>query len=93
MITPGLKRLGWILDRQGIPTVRLEPLRAAPIKGSRVLNPTGPRRGPYNTDWSIQVNWLLPVGRGQTTFAVTAERDRPLVAQRACDKAQCRPEP
>jgi len=51
-----VKRLGWVLERQGIPTARLEPLRAAPIKGSRVLDPTGPRRGPSNAAWSLQVN-------------------------------------
>ena len=51
-----VKRLGWVLERQGIPAARLEPLRATSIKGSRVLDPTGPRRGPCNAEWSIQVN-------------------------------------
>jgi predicted transcriptional regulator of viral defense system len=50
------KRLGWLLERQGVPPVRIEPLRVVPIKGSRVLDPTGPRRGPYNAEWSLQVN-------------------------------------
>jgi predicted transcriptional regulator of viral defense system len=51
-----VKRLGWVLERQGIPAARIEPLRAASIKGLRVLDPTGPRRGPCNAEWSIQVN-------------------------------------
>ncbi len=51
-----VKRLGWILDRQGIETDRLNPLRDVPIKGYRVLDPTGPRNGNYDSDWMIQVN-------------------------------------
>jgi len=50
------KRLGWILARQGIASDRLEPLRAVPIKGYRVLDSSGPRRGPYEARWMIQVN-------------------------------------
>ena len=50
------KRLGWILERQGIASDRLEPLRALPIKGYRALDSSGPRRGPYETRWMIQVN-------------------------------------
>ena len=51
-----VKRLGWVLEREGIPPARLDPLRATSIKGLRVLDPTGPRRGPCNAEWSIQVN-------------------------------------
>ena len=50
------KRLGWILERQGIELGRLEPLLAVPSKGYRVLDPTGPRRGPCNRRWMIQEN-------------------------------------
>ena len=50
------KRLGWILERYGIEPDRLEPLRKIPIKGYRVLDPTGPRRGPCDAGWMIQVN-------------------------------------
>ena len=50
------KRLGWILERQGITSDRLEPLRALPIKGYRVLDPSGPRHGPYEARWMIRVN-------------------------------------
>lgn len=50
------KRLGWILERQGIASDRLEPLRAVPIKGYRVLDSSSPRHGPYEARWMIQVN-------------------------------------
>lgn len=50
------KRLGWILERQGMETSRLEPLLAVPIKGYRVLDPTGLRQGPCNRRWMIQEN-------------------------------------
>jgi predicted transcriptional regulator of viral defense system len=51
-----VKRLGWVLERLGTPPARLEPLRVTSIKGFRVLDPTGPRRGPCNAEWSIQLN-------------------------------------
>lgn len=54
--TATAKRLGWILERHGIEPDRLEPLREVPIKGYRVLDPTGPRRGPCDAGWMIQVN-------------------------------------
>lgn len=50
------KRLGWILEQQGIETNRLTPLREVPIKGYRVLDPSIPRFGSYNSEWMIQVN-------------------------------------
>lgn len=51
-----VKRLGWILERQGVDSTRLKPLREVPVKGYRVLDPTGPRRGPCDARWMIQVN-------------------------------------
>jgi predicted transcriptional regulator of viral defense system len=50
------KRLGWVLERHGIASARLDPLRTAPIKGYRVLDPTRPRQGSYDARWRIQVN-------------------------------------
>jgi predicted transcriptional regulator of viral defense system len=50
------KRLGWVLEKQGIDPLQLEPLRQASIKGYRKLDPTGPRKGPYNAGWMIQEN-------------------------------------
>jgi predicted transcriptional regulator of viral defense system len=51
-----VKRLGWILERQGVDSTRLKLLREVPVKGYRVLDPTGPRRGPCDARWMIQVN-------------------------------------
>ena len=51
-----VKRLGWVLERQGVEPSRLERLASLPIKGYRKLDPTGPRRGPCNQRWMIQEN-------------------------------------
>jgi len=51
-----VKRLGWVLQQQEVESGRLEPLRQVPIKGYRVLDPTGPRRGPCDPRWMVQVN-------------------------------------
>ncbi len=50
------KRLGWVLERQGVEPSKLEPLPSLPIKGYRKLDPTGPRRGPCNQRWMMQEN-------------------------------------
>jgi len=50
------KRLGWVLEMHGIETGGLTPLLQVPIKGYRKLDPTGPRKGPYNKRWMIQEN-------------------------------------
>jgi len=50
------KRLGWVLEMQGIEPGHLKPLLQVPIKGYRKLDPTGPRKGPYNKRWMIQEN-------------------------------------
>ncbi|MCL6508695.1 MAG: type IV toxin-antitoxin system AbiEi family antitoxin domain-containing protein [Bryobacteraceae bacterium] len=50
------KRLGWVLEHQGIDSSELEQLAAVPIKGYRKLDPTGPRKGPCNRRWMIQEN-------------------------------------
>jgi predicted transcriptional regulator of viral defense system len=50
------KRLGWVLEQQGVGPDRLESLVKAPIKGYRTLDPTGPRKGPCNSRWMIQEN-------------------------------------
>lgn len=51
-----VKRLGWVLERQGVKLARLEPLMELPIKGYRKLDPTGPRKGHCNRRWMIQEN-------------------------------------
>jgi len=50
------KRLGWVLERQGVEPSRLETLASLPIKGYRKLDPTGPRKGPCSARWMIQEN-------------------------------------
>jgi predicted transcriptional regulator of viral defense system len=50
------KRLGWVLEHQGVGPNRLESLLKVPIKGYRTLDPTGPRKGPCNNHWMIQEN-------------------------------------
>ena len=50
------KRLGWVLERQGIASGRLKPLQELPIKGYRVFDPSGPHHGPCDARWMIQVN-------------------------------------
>lgn len=51
-----VKRLGWILERQGVDPARLEPLLSVPLGSYRTLDPTGPRHGPRNRRWMIQEN-------------------------------------
>jgi predicted transcriptional regulator of viral defense system len=55
--TATAKRLGWVLQFQGIDPARLEPLLKLPIEGYRKLDPTGPRKGPCNRHWMIQENF------------------------------------
>jgi len=54
--TATAKRLGWVLEYQGIDPAFLDPLLELPIKGIRKLDPTGPRKGPYSRRWMIQEN-------------------------------------
>lgn len=50
------KRLGWVLEQLGVTSPHLEKLLTVPIKGYRVLDPTGERKGPCDRRWMIQVN-------------------------------------
>ena len=50
------KRLGWVLEHQGVLPYELERLATLPINGYRKLDPTGPRKGPCNARWMIQEN-------------------------------------
>lgn len=51
-----VKRLGWVLQHQGVDQSRLKRLVRLPIKGYRLLDPTGPPKGPCDRHWMIQVN-------------------------------------
>ncbi|MBI3299652.1 MAG: type IV toxin-antitoxin system AbiEi family antitoxin domain-containing protein [Elusimicrobia bacterium] len=50
------KRLGWILEKQKVDLAKLGPLRKLPIKGYRVLDPSGPKQGHCDSGWMIQEN-------------------------------------
>lgn len=50
------KRLGWVLEGEGVDPARLDRLARLPINGYRKLDPTGPRKGPYNRRWMIREN-------------------------------------
>jgi len=50
------KRLGWIMEKVGVEDSILQKLEAVPIKGYRVLDSTGPRKGTCNKKWMIQEN-------------------------------------
>lgn len=53
-----IKRVGWVLERLDAPSEFVDPLEEIPIKGFRLLDPTRPRRGPYEKRWMIQNNLL-----------------------------------
>jgi predicted transcriptional regulator of viral defense system len=53
-----IKRVGWALERLSAPSEFVDPLEKMPIKGFRLLDPTRPRRGPYDKRWMIQNNLL-----------------------------------
>jgi predicted transcriptional regulator of viral defense system len=50
------KRLGWVLETQGIEGRHLEQLAALPVKGYRKLDASGPGKGRYNGRWMLQEN-------------------------------------
>ena len=49
-----VKRLGWALEYHGAGSPNIDQL--ASLKGYRMLDPTGPRRGPCNSRWMVQEN-------------------------------------
>jgi len=50
------KRLGWVLENTGMERLRLAALERVEVTGYSKLDPTGPRRGPYNRTWMVQEN-------------------------------------
>ncbi|MFA4985807.1 MAG: type IV toxin-antitoxin system AbiEi family antitoxin domain-containing protein [Candidatus Brocadiia bacterium] len=54
--TATIKRLGWVLENQGIDSDLILPLLHAPIRGYRPLDPSSQRAGPCNRRWMIQEN-------------------------------------
>ena len=61
--TAVVKRLGWILEKLGVEDSILRRLESVPIRGYRILNPNGPRKGPCNRRWMIQENIFEKVAR------------------------------
>ena len=51
-----VKRLGWTLEYHGTDSPSIDRLASLPVKGYRMLDPSGPRRGPCNSRWMIQEN-------------------------------------
>ena len=54
--TTTAKRLGWVLEGQGVDSPKTAVLAALPVKGYRKLDPSGPRKGPCNKRWMVQEN-------------------------------------
>ena len=50
------KRLGWVLESQGVPRSELAVLAELPVKGYCKLDPMGPRKGSCNSRWMVQEN-------------------------------------
>ena len=54
--TATVKRLGWVLEYHGAGSASIDQLASLPVKGYRMLDPTGPRRGRCNSRWMVQEN-------------------------------------
>jgi predicted transcriptional regulator of viral defense system len=50
------KRLGWVLEKQGVGLKKLAPLAEASTKSFHKLNPSGPDTGLCNRRWMIREN-------------------------------------
>lgn len=57
-----IKRIGYVLERLGIPPNTITPLHEAPISGYRPLDASAPPAGPHVARWHIRDN-LRPAGR------------------------------
>lgn len=51
-----IKRVGYILEQMGTPSDIVQPLREFSAKGFRLLDPQGPARGKYLSNWNIRDN-------------------------------------
>ena len=54
--TATVRRLGWVLEYHGADSSIIDRLAPLPVRGYRMLDPTGPRRGPCNRRWMVQEN-------------------------------------
>jgi predicted transcriptional regulator of viral defense system len=51
-----IKRLGYVLEQLAVEAGLLQPLREAPVRGYRLLDPQGPDRGAHVSAWHIRDN-------------------------------------
>lgn len=51
-----IKRLGWALEQMSVSTKKLQPLKDYPASGYRLLDPTKPKQGSYDSRWMVQNN-------------------------------------
>jgi predicted transcriptional regulator of viral defense system len=51
-----IKRLGYALEQLGTDPETIRPLRDAPVRGYRLLDPQGPDRGPHIAAWRLRDN-------------------------------------
>jgi predicted transcriptional regulator of viral defense system len=50
------KRIGFALERAGVKASLIDPLRAFPMQGIRLLDPSKPARGTRDARWGLRVN-------------------------------------
>jgi predicted transcriptional regulator of viral defense system len=50
------KRVGFALERAGVEASIIEPLRAFPMQGTRLLDPSKPARGTHDARWGLRIN-------------------------------------
>lgn len=53
-----IKRMGWALERLGVPEVEIAPLQAYPVTAYYRLDPRGPATGKTNRRWHLKENIL-----------------------------------
>lgn len=51
-----IKRMGWILERLGVPKSETTPLQAYPATACYLLDPRGTARGKTNSRWNLKEN-------------------------------------
>jgi len=51
-----IKRLGWLLEKMGVETSLLLPLRRYPVAGTILLDPNQPKSVTYDSSWHINEN-------------------------------------
>jgi predicted transcriptional regulator of viral defense system len=60
-----IKRLGYALEQFGADPDTIRPLRDAPVRGYRLLDPQGPDRGLYLAAWNLRDNLKVEWANGR----------------------------